>query len=250
LQIVELCLALRLAAMICPACKQCLPRSTSRVPNWSKVQWEKECPVVFDGNGWPRNCCRLCSDQVGEYFTDKVQVRPKAPYTVEELTAMYDASVKLLKKNVPFKFWDSFNKRYAECNIERRTDIVRRNVRAGLSEKTTLLKLMSYHGAVNISGKRAAFQIPASWADDKSQYLDPSNYFYDRVFRTCWPESDVSKYYNAEHVGDHVEAFFGYHWLACQRGFIVDKFIAGFVETLERALLAAVALYHFYRITA
>ena len=156
----------------------------------------------------------------------------------------------LLKKNIHCKFWDLFSQRFSEINNERRTDIAARNVRDGFSEKTTLLKLTSYYGAVEISGKRAAFQSPASWADDRSQYFDPGKYLYKRVFTTCWPESSVSWYYNEEHVGDHVEAFFGYHWLACQRGFIVDKFISGFVETLERALLAAVALYHFYRITA
>ena len=235
--------------MICPACNQSLTRYTSRAPNWSKIQWDKECPVVFDANGWPRNCCRRCSDKDGEYFTHKVQARPKAPFTVEELRAMYDASVKFLKTNIHFKFWDLFSKRFAECYNERRTDIADRNVRAGFSEKTTLLKLTSYHGAVNISGKRAAFQIPASWADDKSQYLDPGNYLYKRVFTTCWPESFVSWYYNEEHVGDHIEAFLGDHWLACQRGIECDKFTAGFVEHLEKALLAAVSLYHFYKIT-
>ena len=43
---------------------------------WSKCQWNAldglGCPFATAGDGWPRNCCRLCSDSCGEYYTKRI----------------------------------------------------------------------------------------------------------------------------------------------------------------------------------
>jgi len=51
--------------MICPLCNK--PRQKK---DWSPHQWRQESPSVIV-NGWRRNCCKHCSQEVGWYFKDQ-----------------------------------------------------------------------------------------------------------------------------------------------------------------------------------
>ena len=57
--------------MDCPCCGEFRPQK-----RWSKCQWDAldglGCPFATAGDGWPRNCCKLCSDRSGEYYTKRI----------------------------------------------------------------------------------------------------------------------------------------------------------------------------------
>ena len=115
---------------------------------WSDVQWSACQPIVRDANGHVRNCCALCSQEVGYYFTTQVQCAPAASWSIQELRTRYVTSVEWLKFNIPCGFWDKFHDHLAELDRTHRGAIVQRNIMAGLSEQKSLVKWMSYDGAL------------------------------------------------------------------------------------------------------
>ena len=157
---------------------------------------------------------------------------------------MYHWNVEWLKRYVPVEFWNMFNNHFLDLNIQHRDFIANFNRSRDLSEDKSLLKLMSYNGAVAITSDFE--HIGAHWVDESGRYFDPSNYFYARVFRACWP--GAFEYYADVSIGDRVEAFLGYHWRARRRGVHPSEFRESFVQYLEGALLAAVTLYSSYSI--
>ena len=220
---------------------------------WSDVQWLAWKPIVRDATGHVRNCCALCSQAVGYYCTTKVRCAPAAPWSIEELRTRYDASVAWLQFHIPCGFWDLLHDHLAELDRKHRGAIVQRNIMAGLSEKKTLLKWMSYDGALCLSvSEWKSFDVPGSWTDpaDDKEYLDPGNYLYHQVFRTIWPACKMFQHYNCEHIADYIEAFFAYDWRARRSEVIRSEFIQAFVQMLTRAFLSATALYFYHRIYA
>ena len=239
--------------MQCPACGVERGRHSGGKKMWSDVQWLAWKPIVRDATGHVRNCCAACSQEVGYYCTTKVQCAPAAPWSIEELRTRYDASVAWLQFHIPCGFWDLLHDHLAELDRKHRGAIVQRNIMAGLSEKKTLLKWMSYDGALCLSESEwKGFDVPGSWTDpaDDKEYLDPGNYLYHQVFRTIWPACRMFQHYNCEHTADYVEAFFAYDWRARRSEVIRSEFIQEFVQMLTRAFLSATALYFYHRIYA
>jgi hypothetical protein len=138
-----------------------------------------------------------------------------------------------------------FESHFNELNITHRERIASYNRAKGLKEGKTLLKLFSYCGAVAIS--QDCEHLPVHWADTSGRYYDPTNYVYARVFRAVWPRAWISNS-NDKTVGDRVEAFLGYLWLARQRGIPRHQLINDIVQSLEPALLAAATLLFYYKV--
>ena len=255
--------------MNCPACGQWRGRKSGGKTMWSDVQWHGANPIVRDGQGNVRNCCSACSDHVGYYFSQKIQcAAPTAPWTIDELRARYSSSVAWLRENIPFEFWNKFHDHLSELNQTHREAIAQRNVRDGLSTHKSLVKRMSYDGALFLSDHEwKGFDVQGCWVDDtgshphedtsaaqpgpkRFKFTDPGNYLYRAVFRDIWPACTIAQHYGCELTGDYVEAFLGYNWRACKNGAVRSDIIKDFVQRLEKALISATAMYFYHRVCA
>ena len=59
-----------------PVCNDDKPRRF-----WSNSQWNNSNPVVTDNNGWRRNCCATCTDEIGFYYTQDPPPEPTVEAT-------------------------------------------------------------------------------------------------------------------------------------------------------------------------
>jgi len=217
---------------------------------WSDIQWHASQAVVRTQDGWIRNCCSQCAEQVGEYFTSRVQLRPPTPFNEDQLRGRYASSTHWLRMNVPCCFWDKFSQYLAEQNVTHRDGVAYHNKKEGLSDGVSLLKRMSYVGALHLADCLwKGFDIQPSWIDPvtKNKYLDPGNWIYGQVFRTVWATSFVAQY-SARNIGDHIEAFSGYYF-TCKEKAPFPYCIDDFVGQLEMACLSAAALYFYYKVS-
>ena len=62
----------------------------------------------------------------------------------------FDAAKAWLQKHVPAKFWEQCENMWIEQNLKYRTETKKINEQLGLSSGTSILKLMSYWGAVSV----------------------------------------------------------------------------------------------------
>ena len=117
----------------------------------------------------------------------------------------FDAATAWLKKNVPVKFWDQVEDMWIDQNLKYRSQVEEMNTRLGLSQKTSLRKLLSYWGAIAIPKWAMRWSAPGY-----PGFADATNYVYASVFRLVWPGSRLCGC-NDETLGDHVEALLGWH---------------------------------------
>ena len=259
-------------AMYCPFCKRHNWRR-----DWSDSQWLAQdgtgSPFV-DVNGRPRNCCKTCSDEVGEYFTARCDAgrhasevapppppgpppkeqcgpspppppgRPARP-SKDELRAQLDGAHSWLAQNVKGKFWVDMKAWFDEQNQTYRDLLCSRNIRDGLSEHKTFLKRTSYAGAV-----RLPTWCPDGWTTytcpvTNRRYGDLGNATYLEFMMLVWPDSlrelGIS---NESTAGDLIEALLGWHYiLTIKRGQTVGDLANDTIEMLELGAVAVCALW-------
>jgi len=215
---------------------------------WSDAQWSARSPLVVAADGGWRNCCSSCSDNGGHYHS---VLGPTAtahtPWTSEDLRTTARTASTWLKYYIPHRFWTHFIDLVQSLNEQHRESIAAYNVRHGLKAKKSLMKLMSYWGAVR-AWKDARLTDP-SWVDvDGTVYWDCSNFIYAEVMLRTWP-SLRDLYYNDGSIGDVLEAFLGYAWRCRRRDLPQSSFQQRFVEQVELLSFAVWALQHFYHST-
>ena len=123
---------------------------------------------------------------------------------------------------MPGGFWNLFKDHLVKMDFEHRDELSAYNISIGENERTSLLKYISYNGAIECPLNVPEHHLTWSFWDNsrhsgdvgvKRNYLDPLDHRYAAVFRRIWPQPQVlSDLSNFETIGDVVEAFFGYHW--------------------------------------
>ena len=146
--------------------------------------------------------------------------------------------------NIPSCFWNLFIEHVRRQDELHRDRIAAHNIRHNMSASKSLMKWMSYDGAV-----RVWHDLPGDfdlWVDiDGKRYLDCGNHLFALVMvRTC--PSLGTHYFNDETIGDVLEAFFGYAWRVRRGARPHGEFITTFVRQLELLCFAAWALGHYY----
>ena len=123
-----------------------------------------------------------------------------------------------------------------EKNQTWREEIKDLNRRMGFSERKSLMKHLSHHGAV-----RLPEWAPENWSTFKcdaehQHYIDVTNEIYMDVLRSCWPEAlEALQITDKESGGDLVEAVLGaYYVLRVRRAWQFDFIVEDFIVMLER----------------
>lgn len=124
-------------------------------------------------------------------------------------------------------FWDMFERHLQNLDYDRKDFIRARGYKS-------LIKAMSYDGAIRISPEAPAAWVAWRDAHTNQAYMDPGNAVYARVMRLCWPTSNLAAGpYNQETVGDYAEAFLAYQWRRRMDNVAIDPLISTFVQQLE-----------------
>ena len=286
--------------MNCPVCGQLRYRGKGSNKMWSDAQWTRENARVDDLH---MNCCKLCADHVGTYFTkathktpndgsswggsatpsrprsrsptppgsasasssdpppspptppscsssasaSSTDPPPRPPFEKQELQNDWQVSARWLRANVPTRFWELFKNHLVDANIRHREELKEINRNLKLSEKTSLLKHMSYYGAIEIpdavpdGSARVDFTM-VEVDGTRRNFIDPGNRCYIIVFRQLWP-AGLPFITDPETLGDCVEAFLGYHWtLTNERLFTFSDIIEDIVQMLTKAVFSFWAL--------
>ena len=102
-------------------------------------------------------------------------------WSKEVLEAYLGRCVDGIAGNVPARTWMNWKEWFDDKNLEWRDDLEIINRANGLSESTSLLKLMSYHGAVRLP--QGAPSWMESWKGSSGQrYMDLGNDTYKDLF--------------------------------------------------------------------
>ena len=272
--------------MDCPVCGQTRYRGKGSNKMWSDAQWNRSSPRVDELH---MNCCKLCADFVGTYFTkadskthpydegwgpsrspgssasssdaggkptgESARSRsppphptppasdppPQSLFKKHELENDWQVSKGWLRANVPTHFWELFKNHLVNANIQHREELKEINRHFGQNHQTSLLKHMSYYGAIEIPDAVPDGSVRVDFTmvevdGTRRNYFDPGNYCYLCVFRMIWPAAlpDIS---NHETMGDVLEAFLGYHWtLTYERMVTFPDTIKDIVEMLTMAV--------------
>ena len=141
-----------------------------------------------------------------------------------------------LRKNISSKFWIDTHLWMVEMNQTYREEMIEMNHQMGLNERKSLLKHLSYSGAV-----RLPEWCPPTWMTWKCEatqqsYIDVTNQVYLEVMQSCWPAAlEALQISDKECVGDLVEAVLGaYYILTVRRGWQFDFLVEDFIVMLER----------------
>ena len=117
-----------------------------------------------------------------------------------------------------------------------REEMTEMNRQMGFSERKSLLKHLSYSGAV-----RLPEWCPPTWMTWKCEatqqsYIDVTNQVYLEVMQSCWPAAlEALQISHKECVGDLVEAVLGaYYILTVRRGWQFDFIVEDFIVMFER----------------
>jgi len=243
--------------LVCPVCNQSWGRRSAGRKMWSDVQWNTGSPLVVDTNGWNRNCCSACSDVPGEYYcSSHGPAVPQAAAAAaaqgpgpavdlhQQLRDCATRSSAWLAQHIPHRFWTLFIDFVQSQNQTHREAIAARNIRCGLKPDKSLMKLMSYCGAVRVPQSHAA-SLSGPWVDvDGTVYWDCTNAVYNEVVLRTWPPLRELGY-GAKNMGDVVEAFFGYSWVCRRRGISRSLVVERFLEQLELLSFAVWRLYQY-----
>ena len=163
--------------------------------------------------------------------------------------------MKWLSANLPAKFWDLFKCHLDDLNIKHREELVAINGSMRLKPGKSLLKHMSYNGAIELPDgvPECVLKDMLIWELDESPvegkkktWMDPGNSLYATVFKKIWPAAlpDIT---NDETCGDVLEAFLGYHWtLTYERNVEFPPIIEDIVSMVTKALLGYWALETYY----
>ena len=93
----------------------------------------------------------------------------------------------------------------------------------------SVLKYYSYFGAIRSRPSTSESTIAHVDEDTHEAYFDPTNMIYARMFRYVWGDRVLSEF-NAESLGDILEAFLSFCWqqkklkmgiciqISCRRG--------------------------------
>jgi hypothetical protein len=141
-----------------------------------------------------------------------------------------------LQDHVPGQFWTLFIEYIQEMNIVHRKKIEEMNDRHEYGAGKTLMKWMSYDGAVRVwSGFPAS---EAHWTDEKTGegYVDCGHHIYSMVARQTWPE--VFMHRSVVKTDDIIEALFGYAWQCRRQKKTQTPFIVNFVDCLNNYCFA------------
>ena len=163
------------------------------------------------------------------------------PIPKTELEKQQNGAERWLKKNVPAKLWEEMETMWNEQNLRYRAQPATINKHNGLREQKSLMKLMSYWGAVTVP------RWAIKWTDAEDDGMaDLGNWNYSRVFKRIWPGSHIAAY-NDLTVGDHVEAFLGWHYsLVRLYEAEFDERATDIIRFLEQACFAQWAIVFFY----
>ena len=156
----------------------------------------------------------------------------------------FDGSKAWLQKHVPAKFWEKCEDMWIEQNLTYRSEAKIINEHLGLSSRKSLLKLVSYWGAVSVPKWATKWTCP-----EYPGFADVGNLTYASTFRGVWPDCRLADRaaYNDCTVGDHLEAFLGWHiyWVQVHQAEFPEQ-CRDVITCLEQALFTAWALYWLY----
>ena len=79
--------------------------------------------------------------------------------------------------------------------------------------RKTLLKALSYNGAIRSRWPRAKLWHQYHCSISQQIFLDATNAVYGFIFRHVWPESHFSERFGEGLLGDLVESVFGFWWV-------------------------------------
>ena len=106
------------------------------------------------------------------------------------------------------------------------------------------MKLVSYWGAVSVPKWATKWTSP-----EYPGFADVGNHVYAKTFRQVWPDCRLADpaAYNDCTVGDHLEAFLGWHiyWVQVHQAEFLEQ-TRDVITCLEQALFSAWAMFWFY----
>jgi len=227
-------------------------------------------------SGWKRNCCKHCDADY--YLAEQPEGRASSsgspegsasssgqaenesrwrrtsqckpvtceycPVSKQDLEMQFDGAKAWLQKHVPAKFWEMCEDMWVEQNLKYRAEAKNINEHIGLSSRKPLLKLVSYWGAVGVPKWATKWTCP-----EYPGFADVGNLTYASTFRGVWPDCRLADRaaYNDCTVGDHLEAFLGWHiyWVQVHQAEFPEQ-CRDVITCLEQALFTAWALYWLY----
>ena len=104
---------------------------------------------------------------------------------------------------------EDWHRWYASCNVPVPNTWQFRDDISG--EQKTLLKELSYNGAIRSRWPAANLGLQYSCSLSKQKFLDPTNEVYAFVFRHVWPRARVPN--NDVTLGDLIESVLGFWWM-------------------------------------
>jgi hypothetical protein len=157
-------------------------------------------------------------------------------WSLETLREGQRDSCAWLKKYVPWQFWTLFVEYLQEQNIVHRLKMEKINDRHDYGSGKTLMKWMSYDGAVRVwSGFPTS---EAHWVDEQTGdgYVDCGHHIYWMAAKTAWPQAFGHR--NSKSTDDIIEAFFGFAWLCRRQKKTQTPFTESFVDCLNNYCFA------------
>jgi hypothetical protein len=157
-------------------------------------------------------------------------------WSLETLREGQRDSCAWLKEYVPWQFWTLFVEYLQEQNIVHRLKMEKINDRHDYGSGKTLMKWMSYDGAVRVwSGFPTS---EAHWVDEQTGdgYVDCGHHIYWMAAKTAWPQAFGHR--NSKSTDDIIEAFFGFAWRCRRQKKTQTPFTESFVDCLNNYCFA------------
>ena len=111
--------------------------------------------------------------------------------------------------------------------------------------RKTLLKALSYNGAIRSRWPRAKLWHQYHCSISQQIFLDATNAVYGFIFRHVWPESHFSERFGEGLLGDLVESVFGFWWvLEVSEMMATHKYSESMRSFLSNLELAVTSVYY------
>jgi hypothetical protein len=200
----------------------------------------------IEANATPMNW-RNCGVDFGfgsPSFKGKLRPRPplKCPVMQRNLQANLTGAVESLQTMLPHTFWSLVAEMWQRQNVKYRRQLEEINAFFELSPQKTLLKWVSYYGAIRLPDWAAAWEADPRYPG----MADVGNWSYAMVFRRAWCRSWLCTCKD-DTIGDHVEALLGWHWIMVeQMGKQFPEQVEDIVQLIEQAAFSHWALFYYY----
>ena len=217
--------------MNCPKCNK-----DRYSKEWTRRQWLASRPIV--GGDRYANCCQNCQEWDPNFLC--VLTTPPFP---DALNPLFEW---MRQDDIVYSL-QQFAANFEDGKSRARKLLSHRGSIAVLHAQTLLVKekhLMDHNGEHLEYGTASARFRAHPWQENKpptrrtvmgSVFYDPTNSVYQRVWQELWSDKNVQHHYNAETVGDVIEALCALYIRKVITGWAYPNFIdPGHMAWIER----------------